>query len=130
MTCPKTTILGAALPHSRGRRPGGTGGQPVLWRIVAVGWPGPPAAQVLVARSLMEKSPRTRRPLPALCSEPPTFCCGEVDNLPLIYHQKTGCNGDAFQKFSRKYFFMRLIPQRTEHLTALLSTPSSRAISR
>ncbi|RGC22619.1 hypothetical protein DXA09_09140 [Absiella sp. AM54-8XD] len=64
MTCPKTTILGAALPHSRRQRPGGTGGQPVLWRIVAVGWPGPPAAQVLVARSLVEKSPRTRRLAP------------------------------------------------------------------
>ena len=32
------------------------------------------------------------------------------------------------QKFSCKYFFMRSIPHFTEQRTALLSTPSSRAI--
>ena len=36
-------------------RPGGTSGQPVLCRIVAVGWPGPVAALVLFARSSEEK---------------------------------------------------------------------------
>ncbi|NBH33022.1 hypothetical protein D3Z58_05555 [Clostridiaceae bacterium] len=36
-------------------RPGGTGGQPVLRRIVALGWPGPFAALVLFARFPMEK---------------------------------------------------------------------------
>lgn len=37
------------------RAAGETGGQPVLCRIVAVGWPGPVAALVLFARSSKEK---------------------------------------------------------------------------
>ena len=42
-------------PTQMKERPGGTGGQPVLWRIVAVGWPGPFAAVVLFARSSVEE---------------------------------------------------------------------------
>ena len=96
LTCPKTTILSAALPHSRGRRPGGTGGQPALWRIVAVGWPSPPAALVLVARSLVEKSPRTRARLPALCSEPRRSAVERWTTYLSYTTRKTGGNGDAF----------------------------------
>ena len=55
LPCPKTTILRAAFPRKIRGRPGGTGGQPVLCRIVAVGWPGPVAALVLFARSSKEK---------------------------------------------------------------------------
>ena len=51
-------------------------------RIVAVGWPGPPAAQVLVARSLWRSHSAPAAWPPALCSEPPPSCCGEVGNLP------------------------------------------------
>ena len=43
-----------APTQTRGR-PGGTGGQPVHCRIVAVGWPGPLAALVLFAHFLLEK---------------------------------------------------------------------------
>ena len=45
---------GGAPTQTRGR-PRGTGGQPVLLRIVALGWPGPFAALVLFARSSREE---------------------------------------------------------------------------
>ena len=45
----------SGVPSQIRGRPGGSGGQPVLCRIVAVGWPGPVAALVLFARSSEEK---------------------------------------------------------------------------
>ena len=45
----------SGVPSQIRGRPGVTGGQPVLCRIVAVGWPGPVAALVLFARSSEEK---------------------------------------------------------------------------
>ncbi len=54
LPCPKTTMLKAVPSQIRGQ-PGGTSGQPVLCRIVAVGRPGPVAALVLFARSSEEK---------------------------------------------------------------------------
>lgn len=45
----------SGVPSQIRGRPGVTGGQPVLCRIVAVGWPGPVAVLVLFARSSKEK---------------------------------------------------------------------------
>lgn len=95
LTCHKTTILGATLPHKRLRRPGGASGQLVLMRIVAVGWPTSttltlPTCGAGVDRSSPRggKSRRTRRPAPRVCSGPPLFSCGEDQTL-LSYTKDT-----------------------------------------
>ena len=71
LPCHKTALLGLALPHSGKRRPGGTGGQPVLRRIMAVGRPVPFAALVLFARSRGGSHSAPAAWLPAPCSGPP-----------------------------------------------------------
>lgn len=118
------------LPHNGKRRPGGTGGQPVLLRIVAVGRPVPFAALVLFAlsRGGSHSAPATR--LPALRSGPPTVPLWRERKPPLIYHQKKHRNGAPNYRFFLRYFFMVSSPRRTERRTTLLSVPSSRAISR
>ena len=125
----KTAILGSALPHNGQRRPGGTGGQPVLLRIVAMGWPVPFAALVLFARSRGGSHSAPAARLPALCSRSPVIPLWRR-KPPLIYHQKRGGKWSPRYRFFLKYFFMDSMPHRTERRTTLLSTPSSRAISR
>ena len=86
------------------RWPGGTGGQPVHRRIVAVGWPGPPAALVLSARSRggSHRAPAAR--LPALCSGPPLFSCGEGKTSSHIPRTKNGQKEMAITDFLSSIF--------------------------
>ncbi len=125
----KTAILGSALPHSGKRWPGGTGGQPVLRRIVAVGWPSHLRRWCCSLVPVEEVTAHPPPGSPHYARGRPLFRYGE-ENLLSYTTRKKGVNGDADYRFFLKYFFMASIPHKTEWRTALLSTPSARAISR
>jgi len=73
-------IRGGAPTQARGR-PGGTGGQPVLQRIVAVGWPVPFAALVLFAHSSVEKVTAHPPPGSPYVAWGRSYCSAEKENL-------------------------------------------------
>lgn len=125
----QTVLLGSALPHNGKRQPGGTGGQPVLWRIVAVGWPSHFRRWCCSLFPVEEVTAHPPHGSPCYARGRPLFRCGE-EMLLSYTKDKNRSNGDADYKFFLKYFFMDSIPHRTEQRTALLSTPSPRAISR
>ena len=110
------------LSQIRGR-PGETGGQPVLCRIVAVGWPGPVAVLVLFARSSKEKV--TAHPPPGSPDYARGRRCLSAERRisPFI-------NRDIFSSFPsgenekiKKFFFMRSRPRLIDWRTDSSCTP-------
>lgn len=103
------------------RRPGGAGGQPVLRRIVAVGWPGPFAALVLFARPSVGEV--TAHPPPGS----PRYARGRrysvVERItpPLIYQgQKTAKWRRQLQIFFQVFFHLRKTAQDGSPHSALV----------
>lgn len=125
----KTAILGVTLLLGYG---GPEGQAASLSTRGSWPWGGkaPLTALVLIARPPCWKSlgaPAVR--LPALCSEPPLFSCGEDQLLSYTKDKKHPNAGVCYQTFF-KYFFMFSNPAFTDSRTELSFTPSSRATSR
>ena len=99
----QTVLLGSALPHNGKRQPGWTGYQPVLLRIVAVGWPSHFRRWCCSLFPVEEVTAHPPHGSPCYARGRPLFRCGE-EMLLSYTKDKNRSNGDADYKFFLKYF--------------------------